>query len=160
PDSSASASFSARFPSAAGRDPPRSPARRRSLSVRASSSSASSIAFSRADLDPSLPRSATTPLRSVGTARQDAIGGAQERREPQVDQIDARDAERHVAVGHHALVEELVEDVEDGRLGRQNPIGGGERLACHHGASTNEYGGHGPLRVTEYPSGASARACF
>ena len=50
-------------------------------------------------------------------AWKDAIGGAQYRREPQVNEIDAGDAERHVARHHHTCVQKAVQHVENCRLG-------------------------------------------
>jgi hypothetical protein len=48
---------------------------------------------------------------------EDAIGGAEDRREAQVNQIDSRDAERDVAVKHHAFVQKMIQEIEDRLLG-------------------------------------------
>jgi hypothetical protein len=59
-------------------------------------------------------RSAPLPARRW---EEDAIGGAEDRREAQVNQIDSRDAERDVPVKHHAFVQKMIEEVEDRLFG-------------------------------------------
>ena len=49
-------------------------------------------------------------------ALEHAIGGAQERRQAQVDEIDIRQREDDVGVQHDAFVEQAVDDVEERRL--------------------------------------------
>src|ERR1041385_5483406 len=124
---------------------------------------------------------------SVRGARQHAIGGAQERGQPEIDQIDAGHTQRDIAGRHDTLVEQLVDQVEDGRLRSLEHIFGDGRIALGPSASTSsqwqgrasgatragltavatadaihsctkEYGGHGPVSVIPYPWRARARA--
>ena len=67
------------------------------------------------------------PARLLGIGRQDPIGGAKKRRQPEIDQIDAGDAEREVARCHHALVEQPIDEVEQARLRRVEELVGNRR---------------------------------
>jgi hypothetical protein len=53
------------------------------------------------------------PLR-----RHDPVGGAEDRRQPEINEIDPGDAERDVAVEHHPFIQETVEQVEHRVFGR------------------------------------------
>ena len=55
----------------------------------------------------------------------EAIGGTKDRGETQIDEIDARDAHRDVAVQHHALVEQSIEQIEHRRVFRRENLAGG-----------------------------------
>jgi hypothetical protein len=44
----------------------------------------------------------------------DPIGAAENRCQTEVDQIDTRNAERDIAVGHDPLLEQTIEQVEEG----------------------------------------------
>src|SRR2546423_15288326 len=61
----------------------------------------------------------------------DALGpyGREQRLQPQRDQVDAGDGDRHVAACGDSRVDERVEEVDE---------------AVAHGRPANEYGGHGP----------------
>jgi hypothetical protein len=61
-----------------------------------------------------------------GDARKYAVCGAEKGRQTQIDQIDASQADRHIAGGDDTLTEQLVEHIEDGRLvGLEDQIGNG-----------------------------------
>ena len=68
------------------------------------------------------PRS---PLTGRRVARKHAIGGTEQRGQTNVDEIDASNAEHHVAVGHHTFVEQTIQEIENRRLGWF------EDLVCH-----------------------------
>ena len=46
---------------------------------------------------------------------QDAIGGAQQHRQPRVDEVDLRQRQRQIAAEHDSLVQGVVHDVEERR---------------------------------------------
>ena len=88
-------------------------------------------------------------LRLVVIARQHAIGGTEQRREAEVDEIDARDAEGDIAVGDDTSVEQFVHEIEHGRLGCfEDDVGSRALGHLLHYSWTNVYGGHGPVSVT------------
>ena len=93
---------------------------------------------------PTTPRPA---FRFLGIERQDAIGGAEHRRETQVDQIDAGDAERDVAVGHHAAVQQRVDQIDERRFGRLEYDVGRQAVAFRH-INLTKVGGHGPVSIS------------
>ena len=84
----------------------------------------------------------------------DAIGRAQDRREAQIDQFDTREAQRDVAVHHHAFGQQVVEQIQYRRVTGLQDLVGHRRVPCpfartrHHQSCTKEYGGHGPVRVS------------
>jgi len=85
----------------------------------------------------------------------DAIGGAKKRRKTHVDKIDARQTEHHVTVRHDTLLEEPIQQIENGGIGtRQHPgrpglPDFGDWTSRHLNQSlTNVYGGHGPVSAT------------
>ena len=47
-----------------------------------------------------------------------AIDGAQQSGQPEIDEIDARDAQHDIAVQHDAFVQQLVEQIEERRVAR------------------------------------------
>src|SRR5262245_11093543 len=102
--------------------------------------------------------------RPVADRRKHAIGGAQDRRQAQIHEVDARNAERDVAVGHHSLVQQRIDQIEHGRLaGLEHVSRSGDvrvRFArtWHRQSCTNVYGGQGPLIANAYPCFASVRA--
>lgn len=60
------------------------------------------------------PRSA---LQGQRIGRKDAIGRAEQGGQTEVDEIDAGYAEHHVAVSHHAFVEQTIQQIENRRFG-------------------------------------------
>jgi len=48
--------------------------------------------------------------------REHPVGGAQQRGQAEVDEIDAGHAERHVARRHHAFVEDVIEQIDHARI--------------------------------------------
>ena len=65
-------------------------------------------------------------------SRQHTIRGAQEQRHPRIDQIDPREPDRYVPGKHHALGQDVVHDVEQGRVvGAENPLDVRRPLRSH-----------------------------
>lgn len=56
--------------------------------------------------------------RSTKAGRQHPIGRAQQQRKPRVDQVHVRQRNRQVAAQHHTFVQHVVDDVEQGGVGR------------------------------------------
>src|SRR5262249_58258668 len=85
------------------------------------------------------------------------VGRAQERGQPEVDEVDIGQGEDDVTRNHHAFREHVVHDVEKRgvlverpRRGPRPPSAGGQRRPA-----TKLYGGHGPVSRTWSPRSAA-----
>src|SRR5206468_11021397 len=87
-----------------------------------------------------------------------------DRRQAQINEVDPRDAERDVAVGHHSLVQQRIDQIEHGRLAGPEHVSRDRDVRVrfahtwHRQSFTNVYGGQGPLTAIVYPCFASVRA--
>src|SRR5437762_213107 len=54
--------------------------------------------------------------RSGRTRRKHAIGGAEQRREPDVDEVDVRQGQDQIGVEHDPLAQQVVDQIEERRV--------------------------------------------
>src|SRR5262249_32033414 len=83
-------------------------------------------------------RRAGSPRSPPGARRLEPIGGAEQRRQPQVDQIDARHPEQHLAGEDDSLGQDVVDHVEERRVGAFDERGAGAALALRWAHSAAE----------------------
>jgi hypothetical protein len=68
--------------------------------------------------------------RALRRRRQQTIGGAKDRRQAEIDQVDAGDTEGHVSGSHDAFVQQPIDQIEERRsrclenlIGRRDTLG-------------------------------------